>query len=212
MSRPGQLANLLRQLHTEYVEGLSSAQQDALRIYGHEGSGLNTQLRGFGIPADEEEEILRYLEEIAETAGTRRFGSEEEIASLLDQVILGAPRLDEPLSVFRRVVEDYPSTGDEAFLSTSLTPDAVREAGDVDTAELMKMLDIELEPDTPFLFIPEKYTSHPQELEVLLPRGQRLVPRSGHKKAIYEMFSDMLTDEEYDRWEEIVENFRLEKD
>jgi len=171
---PG-LARILKKLQGEYLGDLSRRDKEALRVYSRQGADLNRDLRGTGIPHDEPD-YENWLDTLIASPSARAFNSTEELAARLDAIIERAPRLDEPIDVYRQVEDFYTPEGDldPAFLSTRATVKAASDSGDADSAELRRLLEISIEPDDSYLFLPAGITNHPYELEVLAPRNRRL--------------------------------------
>lgn len=210
MARTQDLAALLKKLQGEYLSDLSIRDQQALKTYTSGGGGLNLHLRGLGIPEDAGTELQDSLQRMAITPGGEPFSSMESLAERLEKILKEAPTHDEPIEVFRQVEDFYTPEGDldPAFLSTSTTADAAMDAGDADSATIRQMLKILIEPEDPYLFVPEDFTNWPDELELIGMRNRRLLPEGGEEQAIGSVFNDSIS---VTKWKDLIKNYRLSK-
>ena len=97
----------------------------------------------------------------------------------LDSAIGNAPTYDQPLQLYRKLSGDYRqiSGRNPAYLSSSTDPRAALDSGYTHEGEKIRLLDLTLPEDKPFLYLGDKFDrDYRSEMEVLLPRGKKLKP------------------------------------
>jgi len=184
MPRGSLIQALLKKAQRNYTRDLHPEQKSALEDYVDHGSRINYYLRSGS------SEDLKYALSGMERSksfdswwsyGTRERTMDAQIQKI-DDAIGEAPRLDQPISLFRRVTTDNPMLPAEfeqpnpGYTSTGYNMDDIWDSGAADhriPGVFDRIQRIDIPEDSPMLELSD-LGIWAEESEVLLPRGMEL--------------------------------------
>lgn len=196
------IPRLLKKVQGRYMRGLNEPTKEALASYQYEGDTLNRYLRQKSLGRESSmEDIVDFMETIGgidETMGEPaywNYGSAEakkverqgmDMVKRIDEAIRKAPRVDEPLTLHRRIGmgtlrgEEFTNPG---FTSTSTHAELAAMAGVPGGHSggyypaKSTLMEIEIPPNKPLLSMelnPKAAALNYDESEILLPRNLRI--------------------------------------